>query len=102
MREKPKRFHILKESINPTWRSKKGEILISEMDNEYLQSAKLYAQTQILHYFNKMNIFVKLQEQLEEEANNRNILLKDLDEVKKTGDYFEKTRVLKQNTSKLK
>ncbi len=102
MTEKPKRFHILKDTVNPTWRSKRGDIPMSEMDDDHLQSAKLYAQTQELHYFNKMNTFVRLQEQIETEAKNRNLSLKDLDEVKKTGDYFERTRVLKKVTSKLK
>jgi hypothetical protein len=89
------------EGNNPTWRSKRGNILLKDMDNGHLQKAKLYAQTQELHYHNKMCIFSKLITDLESEAEKRGITLKDLDEVKPMGDFFRNKRTLSGKAQKL-
>ena len=83
------------EGNNPTWISKRGNIPLKDMDNNHLQKAKLYAQTQELHYHNKMCIFGRLIDELEKEAELRKIKLKDLDEVKPMGTFFANKRLLK-------
>lgn len=91
-----KRLSVVEEDRNPQWKSKKGMIAMSSMDNEYLQTAKLNAMKRILLLHNKICILDKLIEQLDHEATQRGITLKDLDEVKKMGEFFKKRKKEKQ------
>lgn len=90
------------EGNNPTWRTKRGDIPMSEMNAEYLQQAKSYAQQRELHFHNKQMIFVDLVEQLDAEAEKRGIVLKDLDEVKpNVGDFFKRRKILKRSITNI-
>jgi len=90
------------EGNNPTWRTKRGDVPMSEMTPEYLQQAKSYAQQRELHFLNKGMIFVDLVDQLDAEAERRGIILKDLEEIKpNVGNYFQKRRILRKGISKI-
>lgn len=90
-----------KENINqPKWRSKNGDIPMSEMDKEYLQTAKKFSQERIIYFTNMINTFDKKVEELEEEAERRGIRLLDLDELKPMGTYFANERMLKSKMNK--
>jgi hypothetical protein len=87
------RLRATEESQNPKWKSRKrGDILISSMDDDHLQRALLYAQRRELYYFNIMQTFTTKIEQLEEEAAKRGIKLKDLDQVSSHVGNFHKNK----------
>jgi hypothetical protein len=90
------------EGNNPTWKTKRGDVPMSEMSAEYLQTAKSYAQQRELHFFNKAHIFVNLVDQLDAEAEARGIKLKDLEEIKpNVGDFFKRRKILKQSIANI-
>lgn len=83
---------IIKEEQEPVWKTKKGkEIPMTELTDAQLRKAKLYAQSKILHYHNRVNRFDILVEQLEEVAESRNIELPDYNR-----DYFKNEKRLKE------
>ena len=88
-----KSVSIIKEEQVPVWKTKSGkEIPMSDMTDAQLRKAKLYAQSKILYYHNRVNKFDMLVEELENEAAARNIEeLPDYDR-----DYFKNEKVLKQ------
>ena len=87
------------EGNNPTWRSKRGDIPLSKMDNDYLQKAKTYSQQRELHFHNKQQIFVNLIDELDAEAERRGIKLKEIDEVNSNiGTYFSQKRRVRKSS----
>lgn len=79
-----------------TWKSKDGEILMSEMTEEHLQKAFLHTQMNLYRLHMTASTFVKLQDQLEEEALSRGIKLKEFDEVyPDTKQFFKNNRKAK-------
>lgn len=62
------------------WKTAKEEyILMSEMSDEHLQKAKYYAQTKELVFHNNYMLFCGLDDALSDEAEKRNLELKDID-----------------------
>lgn len=96
MQEKDQNIIATIEGRNPSWRTKRGDIPMKDMDDDHLQKAKLICQKNILELHKKMCIFVQLEEQLETEAAKRKLTLKDMDELKKTGKFFDNTRKFKK------
>lgn len=78
------------------WRSKTETKPVTEMDDDHLQKALITSQKSELHYHNKAQFFSKATEALLEEAERRNIVLTELDELKSMGSYFKNKRVLQK------
>ena len=77
------------------WKSKTETKPVTEMDDDHLQKALITSQKSELHYHNKAQLFSKATEALLEEAERRNIVLTELDELKLMGNYFKNKRILK-------
>ena len=60
---------------SPTWRTKNGDIKISEMDNNYLQNALNHAQEKEFFYFNRARVFTNKINEILNEADKRGITL---------------------------
>lgn len=60
---------------SPVWRSKTGDIKLSEMDNKYLQNILNFSQEREMYFFNRMMIFTDKINEIQEEAEKRGIQL---------------------------
>jgi len=61
---------------SPEWRTKSGNIKLSDMSESYLQAALKHAQNREFYFFNRMQIFTQKIEEIQKEAENRGIELK--------------------------
>jgi hypothetical protein len=108
--KKQKLIPVTEEARNPMWKSKdKGMIPISEMDDDYLQTALLYSQTREWYFYKKMSKFTDLIKAIDAEAEKRGVKLKDISEVdadnvqsKRLAKYWRYTRKFEQATKKAK
>ena len=77
----------------PQWLNRKGNLVkISDMTDAQLKTAKLYAQSRILHYHNKASLFDLKVDELEQEAESRKVELPDYDR-----EFFRNQRMLEKS-----
>jgi hypothetical protein len=69
------------EENSPIWRSKDGEVKMSEMTNAHLQKAFTFSQRSLWKLHLEMGKFSDLVENLEAEAKSRGLNLTEYDEV---------------------
>lgn len=74
---KEERVEIAKIADTEGWFDGKKVIPFSEMDDEYLQNAKLHAQRKELYYHNRYTLFSDLVWKMDQEAEHRGIQLRD-------------------------
>jgi hypothetical protein len=69
---------------SPIWRSKAGDIKLSDMDDKYLQNILNYSQEREYYFCNRMLIFTDKIDQILKESKRRGLNLK----LKENNDYF--------------
>lgn len=80
-----KGIQITGRNSDSLWKTKdKGMILMADMQDEHLQGALVLVQKRKVESIMQFQLDCKLEEQLLEEAKNRNFTLKNLDECKET------------------
>lgn len=82
------------------WKSKEGEIPMNQMSEEHLQRAFIHTQMNLFKLHQTATTFVKLQDQLEEEALSRGLKLKEFDELYPNSQQFFKNNRKAKHLSK--